>query len=313
MAKIMTTPLLYRNMRFKQWLFMESSGQLLLAKAMLKQGFDSVKQDGFKLGDRHASVINTYNKHHETTTEQMYGPGLYFGIVPSEEFAKKNCKDYAEEWGEYMIIATLKQGAKGLVTSWNAKADKNNPLWAFSPAYDPQDRYTPDTYHQLKALGVSDMFPDYGPNNIHNRAEWGYKLYKKIDFWAHQHNSNGHVVVYNPSVLQIVSEFECEHKHPVHNQPQKVANQPTIDGTPYSIPNDKANASQTLKAQGDKAAPKVDPRTRFPQPEGQAPPGKKWNKLLGRWIDAPDAQKPAPSPIQRRSWPHDLELDLPSN
>jgi hypothetical protein len=122
--------------------------------------------------------------------------------------------------------------------------------------------------------------------------------------------AKNNVVVYNPSVLQPAGEFECE-----TGKKKPEGGSSVIDGTPYSIPNDKANASQTLKAQGGSTAPKVDPWSRFPQPEGQAPPGKVWNKILGRWIDAPDTQKPAPSPIQKRSWPHDLELelDLPSN
>jgi hypothetical protein len=74
---------------------------------------------------------------------------------------------------------------------------------------------------------------------------------------------------------------------------------------------------QTLRSQGDKAAPKVDPWSHLPQPEGQVLSGKKkWNKILDKWIDAPDAQAAHP-PIQRRNWipppgTEDLSLeDLP--
>lgn len=239
-------------MRFKQWLINESNGQLLLAKATGKEGLDSIKKDGFKLGDRHQAVIKYYDKYGDITTEQLYGPGLYFGIVPNQEFARKNCKQYADEWGEHIVIATLKSGSKGLITN----ILKDNPIWNYSPAYNPSAEYTPTTYEQLKALGVSHLFPDYGPNNIHNDNSWGYKLYKKIDFWAHMHNFLNHIVVYNPSVLQFVSEFECEHKRVLHS----------------------VNNQQNTNQQNN---------------PNQAPPGKIWNKLLNRWIDKPNISSSA--------------------
>jgi hypothetical protein len=271
MAKIMTTPLLYRNMRFKEWLFMESSDQVVLMKTVNDEGSESIKKVGFQLQDTHRSTANYYKKYGDTDTGQMYGPGLYFTIVPAgqdpTEYAKKNCKMYSQ-WGNHIVFATIKPGSRGLVTGF----PPNHPMWKYIIS---KNTYV---YDQLEALGL-DKIVGYTKNNVHVDKEWGYKLHDKMDFWAHSHWAEGgearlNVVVYNPSVLQPAGEFECE-----TGKKKPEGGSSVIDGTPYSIPNDKANASQTLKAR--------------PSP----------------------IQKPAPSPIQKRNWPYDLELelDLPSN
>ena len=281
---------------------MESSDQVVLMKTVNDEGSESIKKGGFQLQDTHRSTANYYKKYGDTDTGQMYGPGLYFTIVPSgqdpTEYAKKNCKMYSQ-WGNHIVFATIKPGSRGLVTGF----PPNHPMWKYIVS---KNTYI---YDQLEALGL-DKIVGYTKDNVHVDKDWGYKLHDKMDFWAHSHWAEGgearlNVVVYNPSVLQPAGEFECE-----TGNKKPVAASGAIDGAPHSVPNDKPNALQTLKAQGDKAAPKVDPWTRFPQPEGQAPPGKKWNRLLGRWIDAPDAQPP----IQRRNWipppgTKDLELE----
>jgi len=190
-------------MRFKEWLFSESSAQVVLMKAVQQQGADSIKKDGFQLQDRHRSAANYYKKYGDMSDNQMYGPGLYFGIIPPgqepKEFAMKNCKDYADSWGEHIVLATIKEGSRGLVTGFWPE----HPMWKYCAS---KEHYI---YDQLEALGVNNLI-GYTKNDIHSNEDWGYKLYNKIDFWAHQHNTRQHVVVYNPSVLQLIDQFECE-------------------------------------------------------------------------------------------------------
>lgn len=193
-------------MEFRDWLLMESSSGLLLAKAVGHEGLNSIKSAGFARQSRHSSTEGEFDKYGDTTTEQQYGPGLYFGIVPNEEFARKNCKDYAETWGGHIVIASLKAESKGLITTW---LPENHPIWSFSPVRGRGSDSRPTTYEQIVALDLSAEIPDYGPNNTHSPPEWGYKIHKKIDFWAHEHNGRPHIVVFNPSALQFVSDFKC--------------------------------------------------------------------------------------------------------
>jgi hypothetical protein len=194
-------------MRFREWFLFESSGgRLLLSKAVDARGLESIRSSGFSLQSRHFSSAGEYYRHGDTTTEQQYGPGLYFGIVPSEDFARKNCRDYAETWGNHILIASLKSGARGLITTW---LPEGHPIWSFSASKGNSSDPRPTTHEQLVALGLSDLFPDYGPNNTHSPPEWGYRIKGRVDFWAHEHNGRPHMVVYNPSVLEFVSDFEC--------------------------------------------------------------------------------------------------------
>lgn len=191
-------------MKFKEWLFNESLGGIpVLMKAVGKEGADSISKGGFKLQPKHQSTINYYNKYGDTDESQMYGPGLYFGLIPkgvdSKEFAEKNCKDYSESWGDHIVLATFKGTARGLITIH----DPNHPIWNLCPSGEVRYKYD-----QLKALGVAELI-GYTKNDVHDHEDWGYKLYNKIDFWAHQHNTRQHVVVYNPNCLQIISQFEC--------------------------------------------------------------------------------------------------------
>lgn len=200
-------------MRFREWFLFESSGgRLLLSKAVSGEGLKSIRSSGFSLQPRHSSSADEYSRHGDTTTEQQYGPGLYFGIVPSEDFARKNCRDYAETWGGHILIASLKSGARGLITTW---LPEGHPIWHFASAKGNSSDPRPTTYEQLVALGLSDLFPDYGPNNTHSPPEWGYRIKGSVDFWAHEHNGRPHMVVYNPSVLEFVSDFECQTARPL--------------------------------------------------------------------------------------------------
>jgi hypothetical protein len=289
-------------MKFKEWLILESADQVVLMKTVNDEGSESIKKGGFQLQDTHRSTANYYKKYGDTDTGQMYGPGLYFTIVPAgqdpTEYAKKNCKMYSQ-WGNHIVFATIKPGSRGLVTGF----PPNHPMWKLIAS---KNTYV---YDQLEALGL-DKIVGYTKNNVHVDKEWGYKLHDKMDFWAHSHWAEGgearlNVVVYNPSVLQPAGEFECE----------TGKKNPEGGSSSSTIPNDKINASQTSGTQGEKSpeAPKSGSWRLTPQPEGQAPPGKVWNKILGRWIDAPDAQRDAHPPIQRRSWvpppgTDDLEL-----
>jgi hypothetical protein len=208
-------------MRFKEWLLSESSGQVVLMKAVQQQGADSIKKDGFQLQDTHRNVANYYKKYGDTSDNQMYGPGLYFGIIPPGQepkgFAMKNCKDYADSWGEHIVLATIKEGSRGLITGFWPE----HPIWKYCVS---KERYT---YDQLEALGVNNLI-GYTKNDIHSNEDWGYKLYDKIDFWAHQHNTRQHIVVYNPSVLQLIDQFECDTgKKKIQDAPSASAEQPS--------------------------------------------------------------------------------------
>jgi hypothetical protein len=194
-------------MEFRKWLIAESSDQVVLMKAVHDDGAKSIKNSGFQLQDKHRSTAHYYKKYGDTDTSQMYGPGLYFTIVPigqnPTEYAKKNCKMYAKEWGNNIVFATIKKGSRGLVTGF----PENHPMRKYIVSENPY------VYDQLEALGVSD-FIGYTKNNVHTDKEWGYKLHDKIDFWAHSHWAEGgearlNVVVYNPSVLQSLGFVEC--------------------------------------------------------------------------------------------------------
>lgn len=210
---------LYKSMRFREWLITESSNQVVLMKAVHDDGAESIKKDGFQLQDRHRSTANYYKKYGDTDTSQMYGPGLYFTIVPAgqdpTEYAKKNCGMYAKEWGNNIVFATIRQGGRGLVTGF----PPNHPMWKYIAS---KNTYV---YDQLEALGV-DKIVGYTKDNVHVDKEWGYKLHDKMDFWAHSHWAEGgearlNVVVYNPSVLQMVGTVECE---PGMSKPKKDSN-----------------------------------------------------------------------------------------
>lgn len=187
-------------MRFCEWILNEESAGPLFAKAVDQQGLDSISKEGFKLQSRQASVASQYAKNNLSTEEQMYGPGLYFFLVPSADYAKKNCKDYSG-WGGFIALASLDPSARILITSW---LPQNNPVWRLSPV-----GYA-GIYDQFSALGVLDLFPDYKKGDTHVEPEWGYKLAGKIDGWIHQHNTRTHLVVYNPSVLNLSGHFKCE-------------------------------------------------------------------------------------------------------
>jgi hypothetical protein len=291
-------------MEFKQWLILESSDEIVLMKTVNDEGSQSIKKDGFKLQASHARVASDFKNYGDTASNQMYGPGLYFTVVPAgkdpAEYAKENCKLYSQ-WGSHIVFAKIKPGSRGLVTGY----PENDPMWKYIASKESKDAgyYPKSIYYQLEALGVNDII-GYKKNEIHTREEWGYKLHDKIDFWAHFHWAEGgvaknNVVVYNPSILQPAGEFECETGNKSDEKTQKTTDQTgTIDGTPYSIPNDQATASQTLRPQGGSAAPKVDPFNRstlIPQPEGPVPPNKRWSHLRGRWIDlTPQPQGPVP-------------------
>jgi len=194
---------LYNCMDFKNWLLTESSNQIVLMKAVRQEGSDSIKKVGFQLQDKHRNVANYYKKYGDTSDDQMYGPGLYFGIIPPGQdpkgFAMKSCKDYADLWGDHVVLATIKEGSRGLVTGFWPE----HPIWKYCAS---KEHYV---YNQLEALGVNNLI-GYTKNDVHSSEDWGYKLHDKIDFWAHQHNTRQHVVVYNPSALQLIDQFECD-------------------------------------------------------------------------------------------------------
>jgi hypothetical protein len=238
-------------MRFKEWLFMESSDQVVLMKTVNDEGSESIKKVGFQLQDTHRSTANYYKKYGDMSTNQMYGPGLYFTVVPTgkdpAEYAKENCKLYSQ-WGNHIVFATIKPGSRGLVTGY----PENHPMWKYIASKESKDveYYPKSIYYQLEALGVNDII-GYKKNEIHTKEEWGYKLHDKIDFWAHFHWSEGgvaknNVVVYNPSVLQSAGEFECE----IRKKDPEVGSS-SRDRMQQSVSNDKINAPQTLKAQGE--------------------------------------------------------------
>lgn len=195
-------------MRFCEWLLSEEKSGLLFAKSVDQNGVESILKNGFKLQGRQSQVAMQYSKEKSSTDEQMYGPGLYFFLTPSEDYAKKNCKDYSG-WGGSIVVASLNYSAKLLITSW---LPENSPIWQHAPS-----GYA-GVYDQLSALGVLDQFPEYKKGDTHFEPEWGYKLASRIDGWLHQHNTRTHLVVYNPSVLKLVSHFNCSQE--VKRQPE---------------------------------------------------------------------------------------------
>lgn len=194
-----------------------SSGQLILAKAVSKNGLDSISKSGFQLQSQHSSASKEFEKHSETNTNQMYGPGIYFSLPFSLEYLKKNCKNYADSWGNYILLATLTQKCRILVTSWGLS--DNHPIWNYS-VVDKKE----GIYDQLQKLGISHLFPDYTPKNTHFPPEYGYKLSKSIDAWVHEHNQIPHVVVYNTKVLKYLNYFECVPQNQQKQEPLKSTN-----------------------------------------------------------------------------------------
>jgi hypothetical protein len=195
-------------MDFRGWLLSESSGQVVLMKAVHDDGAESIGRGGFRLQDKHRSAAGYYRKYGDTDTGQMYGPGLYFTVVPvgqdHAEYARKNCGMYAKEWGNNIVFAAIKPGGRGLVTGFPG----GHPMWGYIAS---KNTYV---YDQLEALGVAGEL-GYTRNNVHTDKEWGYRLHDRIDFWAHSHWAEGgearlNVVVYNPSVLQHIGTVECE-------------------------------------------------------------------------------------------------------
>ena len=186
-------------MRFSEWLLNEQASGLLFAKAVDASGLESILKSGFRLQGRQAHAAGEFSKGGGATEEQMYGPGLYFYMVPSEEFAKSSCRDYAG-WGGSVVLASLKPGTKMLVTSW---LPESHPAWKHSAAGHA------GVYEQLEALGALDLFPDYRKGDTHVDPDWGYKLAGRVPAWLHQHNSRTHLVVYDPSVLDVRGSFEC--------------------------------------------------------------------------------------------------------
>jgi hypothetical protein len=187
-------------MEFKAWLLTESSNGVLLMKATDAAGADAIARVGFKAQASHSSASKEFSKHNERTSEQNYGPGLYFSLVPNEGFARSNCARYLD-WGDHIVLASIAPSARGLVT---ASLPENHPAWSLSPS-----GYS-GVYDQFEALGVLGLFPGYDRGNTHTEPEWGYKLAGKVDLWVHEHNMIPHVVVYNPSVLRLVTQFKCE-------------------------------------------------------------------------------------------------------
>lgn len=186
-------------MRFCDWLIKEESSAPLFAKAVDKSGLESILKSGLRLGGRQSTSSAEFSRGGGATEEQMYGPGLYFYMVPSEDYARKNCKEYSG-WGGSVVLASPKSGSRFLVTSW---LPESHPVWRISPAGHA------GVYEQLKSLGVLDDFPEYKKGDTHVDPEWGYRLAGRIDGWVHQHNTRTHLVVYNPDSLGVVGHFDC--------------------------------------------------------------------------------------------------------
>lgn len=188
-------------MNFKNWLVTEeqSGSGILLAKAVSKEGLDSISKNGFQLQQSHQSAQNTFDKYKDDTAEQNYGPGLYFSFAISAERAKNDCAKY-KEFGSHVVLATIPNPCKILITHW---FPENHPIWKLSPA-----GYA-GIYDQFVKLGINDQFPDYTKNDTHVDKNWGYKFSKLIDAWVHDHNMIPHIVVYNPSILKYLDGFEC--------------------------------------------------------------------------------------------------------
>lgn len=203
-------------MRFGDWLITEESSAPLFAKAVDKRGLDSILKSGLRLGDRQSTSSAEFSRGGGATEEQMYGPGLYFYMVPSEGHARKNCKEYSG-WGGSVVLASPKAGAKFLVTSW---LPESHPVWRSSPA-----GYA-GVYEQLESLGVLEQFPEYKRGDTHVDPEWGYRLAGRIDGWIHQHNTRTHLVAYNPSSLEVVGHFDCVHG----DEPPRVKSSSSVPG-----------------------------------------------------------------------------------
>lgn len=221
-------------MNFSDWLLKEETGGALFAKAVDREGLDSILRGGFRMQGRQGSAAGRFSKGGETTEEQMYGPGLYFYMVGSEDRARMSCRDYAG-WGGMVALARLKPSAKVLVTSW---LPESHPAWSHSPAGRA------GVYDQLKALNVLDLFPDYRSSDTYVEPEWGYKLAGRIDGWIHQHNSRTHLVAYEPSSVEAVGHFECSASDEKPTAPQRAAGPSRTDpktGREYdpSVPLDR--------------------------------------------------------------------------
>lgn len=285
-------------LNFREWLITESSDRVVLMKAVHDDGAESIKKGGFQLQDKHRSVANYYKKYGDMEETQMYGPGLYFTIVPVGqdhiEYAKKNCKMYAKEWGNNIVFATIKSGSRGLVTGF----PEGHAMWGYSITKEPY------IYNQLEALGVNDII-GYKKGEIHTREEWGYKLHDKIDFWAHSHWAEGgahawNVVVYNPSILQSLGTVECE---PGMSKPAGTTGSsqpnsgPARAQTQQGRPNNRPAPAQAQK-QGNNELELED------MPDAKFPPAFRPQQVPPRNVSAPA--------IQRRRFPpgtEDLELE----
>jgi hypothetical protein len=175
---------------------------LILAKAVRDKGLESISSNGFKLQDKHASTLRSFEKYGDTDDDQMYGPGIYFAMPHSFDQLKKDCKKYANSWGSHIIIATLTKKAKIFV---NSTIPDSHPIWNYT-TIERNDT----NFEKLEKLGISNLFPDYKKNDIHFRPEYGYRLAKGgIDGWIHEHNMIPHAVIYNPSILKYVTYFNC--------------------------------------------------------------------------------------------------------
>lgn len=215
--------------KFRNWLLNEqTSFEIILAKAVNKEGLESILKNGFQLQHRHLSVQSSFEKGEGRTAEQNYGPGLYFSFAPSINTAKSNCYKY-KDWGDYFILATIKNKCRLLVTSW---LPEDHPIWNLTPSGRV------GIYDQLNALKVIKDFPEFNRNDTYVKPEWGYKLSKSIDAWVHEHNMIPHIVIYNPKILSILTYFECKSKESEKNSdkplPSKII--PNINprtGKPY--------------------------------------------------------------------------------
>lgn len=188
---------------FKEFLIRENTtAQLILAKAVQEDGLKSIISHGFKLQDKHFSTLRSYEKYGDTDDDQMYGPGIYFSMPFSQDQLKKDCKKYAETWGNYMVLATLKSKSRLLV---NGSIPENHPIWNYT-IVDRED----SMFKKLQKLGVSNLFPEYKPNDVHFKPEYGYRLAKSgVSGWIHEHNMIPHAVIYDPSILKYIGYFEC--------------------------------------------------------------------------------------------------------
>lgn len=191
---------------FRDFILKENIGSnLILAKAIRDDGLNSILKGGFQLQDKHASTLRAFDKYGDTDDDQMYGPGIYFSVPYSLEQLKNDCKKYADSWGSNILIATLVGKNKILV---NNTIPANHPVWNHT-VVDRNDT----VFEKLQKLGVAQLFPDYKPNDIHFKPEYGYRLAKgNIDGWVHEHNMIPHAVIYNPSILKYVTHFKCGEK-----------------------------------------------------------------------------------------------------